>query len=117
MIQKASGHIAAPAPTAGLSTPVVVIFLFVLLIRTKGHDGVIGAYLGAHGAPDTGLGQVAFLANAVIQAEAVFRFFGDPDGWVKMAFSKTPKFNGVYRTDSGALTAKGAFVLIPSNLP
>jgi hypothetical protein len=65
-IQNTSVNIAAPAPSARLTTAIDVKSEFIRLISAEGSDGVVGTDHIAHRAAHTLIGRIGFLANTVV---------------------------------------------------
>jgi hypothetical protein len=82
-----------------------------------GFNGIVGANHGTHGAPDTRLGYGCPLLDAVKGLKGGAVVLDPVDGGDKISLSENTQLNGVYRADSRTLTAQGASILFPVDLP
>ena len=116
-IQNAVRGIAAAASASGFTRLINMKAQFVNFIAAHGNDRAVGANQSAHAAAYAGMRDVGALDNAVIHGKQISRFFFQADGDMQNTFAMHAQFNRTHRTHRGAVTAKGALVLAPVNLP
>jgi hypothetical protein len=60
---------------------------------------------------------IGHLVDAMIDLMDVTWFRRETEGYIDSPLAMNLEFNGTYRADGGALTAQGAFILVPQDPP
>ena len=89
----------------------------VRLVVVHRHDRVVGADHVAHPAADAGVGDVRPLADPVVDAEEVARFFRQADLHLDHPFAVDAQLDRLHGADRRAAAAEAALLLAPEDLP